>query len=90
LGHDTLFAAVYDGGAPGCRVVALDARTGKPRWTATLLGVGRTLHSKYSNQIQLELRDGRLVVYGKESAGRYIEVLSPDDGRTVSNQVLAR
>jgi outer membrane protein assembly factor BamB len=90
LGADTLFAALYDGGAPGCQVIALDARTGKLRWTTTLLGIGRMAHSKYSNQVQLELRDGRLVIYGKESAGRYIEVLSADDGHTVNNRMLPR
>jgi hypothetical protein len=86
----TLFAALYLDGASGCRVLALDARTGALRWDVRPKGVGAMLHSKYSNDVQLEMRDGRLVLYGKESAGRYIEVLSPTDGRTLSHRLVGR
>jgi outer membrane protein assembly factor BamB len=80
--HDgMLYAALYSDAATGGQVVALDVDSGAQRWTAHLQAMGPLHHSKYRNQIQLRLLDGRLAVFGDEAAGRYIEVLDPSSGR---------
>jgi len=84
--EDKLFAALYWHGATGCRVLALDADSGEQLWEAPLKGVGSMGHSRYVNRVQIRISDGRLVVFGDESAGKYIEVLDPSSGRQILNQ----
>lgn len=54
-------------------------------WEETLLGLGPVSHWGYSNAVEIRVEPGRVVVSGKESAGRYIEVRHPEDGRLLSN-----
>ncbi len=55
-----------------------------------LKGLPLAAHSQYRNQVILE-RDGDLVVvYGKESNGRYIEFLDARTGKTVGHKKLPR
>lgn len=76
-----LYVALYHRIAAGCQVLAFDAETGAERWRADLFGVGPIAHSKYRNEVDLELRDDALIVWGREAGGRYIEVLAREDGR---------
>jgi len=87
--EDKLFAALYWHGATGCRVLALDAGTGAQHWQTTLSGLGSMGHSRYVNRVQITVSDERLVVFGKESAGKYIEVLDPSSGRQIHHQRVA-
>jgi outer membrane protein assembly factor BamB len=84
LHGDTLYAALYSDAATGGQVVALDVDSGAQRWSTYLQAMGPLHHSKYRNQIQLRLLDGRLAVFGDEAAGRYIEVLDPSNGRRIA------
>ena len=86
LHGDTLYAALYSDAATGGQVVALDVDSGAQRWAAHLQAMGPLHHSKYRNQIQLRLLDGRLAVFGDEAAGRYVEVLDPSRGRRLAHR----
>lgn len=84
---DVLYLAVFYPLATGCSVRALDLRTGKERWKSELQGLGQVGHSKYRNQVAIDADGVAVVVRGKESYGRYIEVLDPRTGRTVGHKV---
>jgi len=84
--EDKLFAALYWHGATGCRVLALDVDTGEQHWATTLSGLGSIGHSRYINRVQITVSDDRLLVFGNESAGKYIEVLDPSSGRRIHIQ----
>jgi hypothetical protein len=88
LDSDTLYAALYSELATGGQVVALDARSGTPRWTTELIALGPLHHGKYRNRVQLRLLGGRLVVFGDEAGGRYVEVLDPATGRRLAHRRL--
>ena len=83
-GSGLLFVAHYSGGASGVMLHAFDAATGKNAWSAAPYGVGPLGHSKYSNVVRLRFERGHLVVYGEESAGRYVEVFDPRSGRPIA------
>jgi len=90
LDRDTLYAALYNGAASGCRVGAFDARSGAPRWEARLEGLGFVAHSAYENRVQMQLTPQGLAIYGKEWRGRYVEILSLADGRQLAHRVVER
>jgi outer membrane protein assembly factor BamB len=83
-----LYAALYSDIATGCEVIALDAETGKLRWRMRLQGLGPLHHSKYQNRVQIRILNTWLVIFGDEAAGKYIEVLDPERGGTISNRVV--
>ena len=90
-----LYAALYSDMAAGCRVLALDAASGDLLWDTPLKGLGPIHHSKYRNRVQLRFihhwnvpEGGRLVIFGQEAGGKYIEVLEPDSGRQLSHQMV--
>ena len=82
-----LYLAQYDPMRSGCEVVAFDLATGKQVWARRVVGLGLVVHSRYSNKVSLRLENSRLVVLGEESAGRYVEVMSPS-GELVSTRVI--
>jgi hypothetical protein len=86
LAGPTLFVARYCPGASGADLFALAAGSGELRWKTAPYGIGTIGHSKYSNAVRLELLHDHLVVFGRESGGRYIEVIDPRTGRSVANQ----
>lgn len=74
----------------GCSLVAFDVKTNTTLWKCDLKGLGGIDHSKYRNEVRLEvLDDDTLRVFGKESAGRYMEIISRADGKTVGHRVFA-
>ena len=72
--------------ASGCRLVAFSLSDKKQMWQTDLKGIGPVEHSKYRNRINLILKDDRLIVYGNESSGKYIEVVDLNSGETISNR----
>jgi outer membrane protein assembly factor BamB len=83
-----VYAALHSGARTGCNVLALDACTGAIVWQTRLLGVGSVVHSKYSNRVQMRTCHGCLAVYGEESAGRYTEILDPEDGARLQHEAV--
>lgn len=89
--NDVLYRADYDSGSTGCAVVAFDLKAGKVLWTTTLKGLGPISHSKYRNHVWMErLDEAVLAVYGKESAGRYVELVDYKAGQTIGHKVFPR
>lgn len=85
---DMLFAVDFITMASGAEVAAYDLASGKEVWRRSLLGLGEIAHSKYRNELTLDLEGDRLVVRSIESAGRYVEALALADGTQVYHKVL--
>ena len=84
--NDVLYVADFHFGMPGCTLVAHDLKAGKRLWTTSLWGVGHPNNSQYRNRINIELTDGRLVIYGNEIGGAYFEILNPQTGEWVGHK----
>lgn len=82
----TLYYADYNRIASGTTVWAFDLRTGQVQWKTHLFGVGPVAHSKYRNDVSMRLDKDRLVVFGRESAGKYVEVLERATGKSIGNR----
>jgi len=81
IDHGTLYAARYPVISSGCSLHAIDARTGAPRWSAHLQALGPIAHSEYLNAVEVRMDRRRVVVFGWEIAGRYIEGLDSETGK---------
>jgi hypothetical protein len=83
-----LYRAEFNPHASGCAVVAYDLKTREHLWRSELKGLGPVDHSKYFNAVRVEpVGEAALAVYGKESAGRYVEVVSLKTGRTLGHKL---
>lgn len=82
-----LYHAEFRPHVTGCAVVAYDLKRGKRLWRTTLKGVGPVEHSKYFNAVRLEpVNDDVIAVYGRETAGRYVEIVHRKTGKTVGHK----
>jgi hypothetical protein len=86
--NNVLYIADFSPNASGCFVSALDLDSGRQLWTTPLVGIGPIDRSKYRNRVNIELHGDRVVVFGNESNGRYVEVLNATTGELVSNKQL--
>ncbi|HJL18910.1 MAG TPA: hypothetical protein RMH99_24820, partial [Sandaracinaceae bacterium LLY-WYZ-13_1] len=77
---DALYVVRFCHVSSGATLARYELATGVERWRRRLTGLGPIGHSEYLNAAQLEASDARVVVYGWESAGRYVEVIRPADG----------
>ena len=85
-----LYYAKFGTASNGCAVVAFDLSAKKEMWRTRLKGIGRVNHFGYSNSVRLEvLDDDTLRVFGKESFGRYVEIVNRETGKTVGHKVFA-
>ena len=83
-----LYYADFHPLSSGCAFVAFDLKAGKELWHAELKGLGPISHSKYRNGVRLEwVSPEAIAVYGKESAGRYVEIVDRKTGKTVGHKV---
>jgi len=89
LDRGTLYSARISNISSGCTLHAFDARTGAARWTKRLEGLGPIDHSEYLNAVELRIVGGRPVVFGWESAGRYIEALDPTTGAAAFHAIVS-
>jgi hypothetical protein len=86
--NGVLYHTEFSPNSTGCSVVAFDLIAKKQLWKTSLKGVGDVDHSKYFNAVRLEvLDDDTLRVFGKESSGRYVEIVSRGTGKTVGHKV---
>ncbi len=83
LDADQVIVAHHRSIATGCRVTAFDAWTGEVQWSVELDGVGPVEHSKYSNDVQIDVARDLVSIYGWESGGRYTERLDARTGAQV-------
>ncbi len=82
----TLFLAKYCPISTGCEVVAIEIATGKELWKSSLEGIGPTGHSKYRNRVNIETDGKKIIVYGNESNGKYVEHLDINSGKMLLNK----
>ena len=69
----------------GCSIVAYHLKQGE-RWKTPLWGIGPLGSSMYANRVNMKLDGNHLIVYGDESAGRYIQLLDIRTGRIVGRR----
>ncbi|MEM9068462.1 MAG: hypothetical protein AAGE52_08145 [Myxococcota bacterium] len=81
-----VYLARYHPIASGCVVYAYDRASGTELWRRGLWGVGEVTHSAYENRVQMRLEDSRLLVFGWESADRYLEILNVTTGAVVGHR----
>jgi hypothetical protein len=82
---DRVYVAYHSSIDSGGHLIALSRTDGHELWNVALEALGPVAHSEYENSIQLAMKEGRVVVFGLESSGRYIEAFSYD-GKRVSHQ----
>lgn len=82
---EVLYVARYSNISSGCILHAFDLRTGGERFATRLRALGPIAHSEYLAAVELRVVRGRPVVYGWESAGRYVEAVDPATGASVYN-----
>jgi hypothetical protein len=83
---DVLYFPEYERMVSGCALVAWDLKAGKQLWRVELRGLGPVAHSKYRNEVDLTVADGVVTVYGRESAGRYVERVDGKTGRALERK----
>lgn len=88
IDQDCVFIAHYSVIASGVTIHALDLNSGRERWVTRAHGLGPVAHSKYANHVELAMVRGYLTAFGRESAGRYIEVFDPRSGQVLSTRTL--
>jgi hypothetical protein len=82
-----LYFADFHYMSSGCQVKGYDLKSGKRLWETQLKGLGPIAHSKYYNRVFMRFEGKDLVIYSKESAGRYREAVDPKTGKTVRSTV---
>ena len=85
VADDAVYAAHYNRMATGTRVAKLRIADGSIAWEVALEGVGPIGHSKYRNDVQVQLVGDRLHAYGWESGGAYVEVLDLESGAQIDH-----
>ena len=86
---DVLYIADYSPIATGCKVIALDLKTGKQLWKSRLKGIGaKGPRSKYLNLVNIETDGLGVIITGNEAEGRYIEHLDPQSGISLAYKKL--
>ena len=72
-------------------VVAYDLKKQKQVWKTPLKGLGLIDHFGYSNALNLEVVNNVAVrVFGKESAGQYLEFVDLKTSKTVGQRVYGK
>jgi hypothetical protein len=85
---DTLYLADYSPRTTGCTIIAFDLKSKKVIWRTALRALGPPeAHSAYSNQVTMRVNGDEIVVFGNESNGKYVELLSRKTGKTVGHKV---
>lgn len=85
-----LFVAKYARGVTGCEVAAIDLSTGRQYWKSRLEAIGDQTHSEYYNSVNIETDGEKVIIYGNESHGRYVEHLDINTGKMLLNKKFDR
>lgn len=86
---DLVIIAAYNTFTAGASLEAFDHATGDPRWVASV----QTLpiaHSAYSNDVELRVEMGALVLRGRESMEDYLELFDPLTGKRLLSALAYR
>jgi hypothetical protein len=90
-GRDNIiYYADFSQAASGCSVIAYDLKAKKQLWKTTLKGLGPIAHTRYRNQVTLDIKDDAVHVLGNEAAGKYVEYLDLKNGKTAGHKVFEK
>jgi hypothetical protein len=87
---NVVYYAEYSLIASGCSVIAYDLKAKKQLWKTSLKGLGPIKHTRYTNQVILDIKDDAVHVLGKEAAGTYVEYLDLKSGKTVGHRIFEK
>jgi hypothetical protein len=85
---ELVFVADYPAIASGARIAAYRVATGSLAWTREAAAIGPQDHSEYENRVQLRIVDARLIAYGREAHGSYVEVMDPHSGALLDHALV--
>jgi hypothetical protein len=85
--NSVIYLADYSPRSSGCTIIAYNLKGRNRQWETRLLGIGQTLHSGYSNRVDVSVQGELIVVQGKETNGGYVELIDSKTGRTLGNKV---
>jgi hypothetical protein len=92
---NVLYFAHFPPLSSGCTVTAHDLTTGKRLWETRLNAIGDIDHSKYRNEVTMDLvnltgldkeGEGSVCITGRESYGDYCEVLDRNTGKVLAHK----
>ena len=83
---DTIYIGLYAHTSTGCRVLAINISSGGVIWEKQAQGLGSIGHSRYSNSVQIRMIENKLVLFGWELEGKYIEILDSNNGSLILNR----
>jgi hypothetical protein len=83
---DLLVVGLFHRIATGSDLIAVDVKTGALRWKADVVQM-QVAHSKYWNDVALDLDGGRVVMRGYEAAGCYEQTFDLATGRRISSRM---
>lgn len=84
LKDNLLYIANYHPIATGSSLHCFDMRTGKMKWTATVLQVN-TSHSEYWNKVTLSIYKNKLIMQGDEANGSYLQLFDTQSGERLAH-----
>lgn len=86
-----LYFADYSMSKPGGQMVAVNLVTGKEIWRTDLEALGESKnvqgYQRYQNRLNLDVGPDCIIIRGKESSGRYIEVKNIKTGDTIGHRI---
>jgi hypothetical protein len=91
-----LYYADYSHSGTGCALVAYDLIARKQMWKTDLEGIGPIDHSRYTNQVIVQMAPGSILaprtilVRGNEAAGKYIEYVDTKTHKTVGHKIFEK
>lgn len=88
MADGVLYTTRFAPESSGCTVAAINLTTARVLWERRLTALGPVEHSKYRNRVNLVVRDATVIVYGNETAGRYIEAVDARTGALIRHHAL--
>lgn len=79
--ENTLVLAVYNGHQPDARLLGIDLSSKQLKWEANVATFGGKANSTYFNAIWLGEYDGKILLEGYESQGKYLQVFDKETGK---------
>lgn len=85
---ELVFVADYPAISSGARLAAYRIAEGSLVWTREAKAIGPQDHSEYLNLVQLRIVDDRLVAFGREAHGSYVEVMDAQTGALLDHALV--
>ncbi|MEM6989004.1 MAG: hypothetical protein AAF721_00860 [Myxococcota bacterium] len=86
IAGDSVYVAHFHAIATGASVAKLSLVDGSVAWDRPLFGAGPIGHSKYANNVQVEVVGDHLHIFGRESGGAYTEVVDLATGEQIAHR----